>query len=708
MKNGWCTDLLINKRSLLFLALIFILLGQFPSISILHVKRGSAAQTPLAFRIEPNQTAMFINYVFEYTVTPVGGYHYYLNVKTVGGATRLTIEWPLPSWDFPWNKTWSLHLDPNNSESPIFSFKVAKDPQVPLGEYKYAIYVYNIVFEGDFQLVYDLDISASSETIYIYRIAEEQELTFTVENVGTYKVKNVDFSLSFTPYGYMLVSDKSDEATGLINEISPGTSKKLKYVFRGLTTQQLFSTVSLTIEYMSFSQPISIINQLTGETVTCLTLSPTVETKTVYIAVGKPPQPKEFPNIVVNAYPVRNLKPGESANIKADFRNIGNGSAYNASIFIEVNPSEPILVYKGEETNLIGPIHFVNRETGEPIPLPSSSSPVSFSFKIKAPEHFEGGNKSYLINVWVEYYSKTGVYYKSEANTTVKIIKPGKPVVSITKTISASVVGLGSEITVTITVENVGSGPAYNVEVSDSYPEGPFTLISGTLKKKYKVLPAGQKSSLTYKIQAVNEYPGGLLPKATVTYEDSEGLSYSAQSNPSSISVLQPKLSMSMGSYPSELEVDQVFEISYVVSNKGTGPGSNILVQVNYSRGLELVHSESSMGNVDEEGRTVSVTVDELLPNQEVEIRLMFRGLLPGEHYINVSKKTYKSSDGSKQFAISGENLSATLTIITPLFVRSLLVIILGAMVAIIEYAVLSTTFKLSTEKSKKKRLKLG
>ncbi len=650
---------------------------------------------PLAFKIEPNSSVSFFGYRFTYeayTSLP----KYCLKYGEEGTSSFLQIEWPSMQYSFPWlEDKWV----PSQTATCRFHFQIAKNiTQVgPV----YSIYIYNISFVGCEPPVYDVTLTVDKPSINLKNPGDTETVKFTVTNTGNLKIENVKFNLDYTPLGYILVEGESDATNGVISSLDAGASKTFKYTFKCMVETQQFASVTFKVTYSAYTETVSVLNQMLGKATVCKMLGSTSKSKDVYIALGKAPQPYERPNMQITITPVPNLKPGGSAQVTATFENVGNGSAYNASVYVDAAPSELTFEWQGEKSNALGYSTPIRVQGNTPIP---TAYTLTLPFTVYVPEFFEGNSKTYTINVKIRYYNNRGDFFESQKNTTVTVIKPGKPMITVQKYLSASQISLGSTVTVTIEVDNIGEGPALNVEVLDSIP-GQFQLTSGKYQQSFSNIPAGGKESFSYVIKAVDEF-AGQIPSAVVNYKDSEGHSATAKSNIATIKVVKASVTVTKQSAPKEMEVDEIFTLEYDITNKGSGDARDVVLQINYSRGLELINIEGP--GEEELGRTVNLSLKRLEPNQIVTLKLRFRGMLPGNQTISVVKKTYKSPDGSVQFSMVGENLNHYIIIKTPFMVRSMLVLMLGFMVMVIEYAVLSATFKITQAKGKKKRFKLG
>ncbi len=83
--------------------------------------------------------------------------------------------------------------------------------------------------------------------------------------------------------------------------------------------------------------------------------------------------------------------------------------------------------------------------------------------------------------------------------------------------------------------------------------------------------------------------------------------------------------------------------------------------------------------------------------------------MLAGNQTINVTKYVYKAPDETLSFSMNGENLDLRILVKQPLMARLMFLLIFGVMIAVLEFAVLSLTWKSGIKsKIRKKRYRLG
>ena len=110
-----------------------------------------------------------------------------------------------------------------------------------------------------------------------------------------------------------------------------------------------------------------------------------------------------------------------------------------------------------------------------------------------------------------------------------------KPALTLTKSASPSTIQEGETTTISIRIENTGTGDAKSVEVTDTIPLG-FKIISGSKSASFNEIKLGDYRTLEYTLKATGTGKFTCDP-ATATYKDTDGNSNSAASNSVSIQV---------------------------------------------------------------------------------------------------------------------------------------------------------------------------
>ncbi len=446
----------INKKYLTLTIIVFFTLHiAFPLVKVVKVK-AEQSYGPFAFILHDKEYKDFGPYSFHWYSTKSGA-HYAGTLEIINRTTG-------SRYQFTFGSTGTQEFGKLTTYKDL-SFYV----DLHTDNWS-SIWVYNLT--TGFEATYDLKVDVTpGDLLDLGYEGEGKTLEFKIKNTGTLEMEKVTYSLALYTGGYMLVNQESSPTSGEITPLSPGESYTLKYKLKSIVNQLTVSQLTLTLTFPKFIQKSLTIR---GRTVVCLTESEGETSYTVTVKTGKPAPPKEYPRIRIDAAPPSPNKvlPGGTSKISVAFSNIGNGSAYEARIYAYSTPSD-LQFTDEDETNMgsLGyskPNTFINRETGEHVPLEPGKS-VTYHFSVKAPEIIET-TTTYLITIKIEYYDNQNNYLSESTNLTLLVEKPGEPAVTISKKISSSLLSIGGRTTITIEVENTGSGKAHNVRVEDSFP----------------------------------------------------------------------------------------------------------------------------------------------------------------------------------------------------------------------------------------------
>ena len=109
------------------------------------------------------------------------------------------------------------------------------------------------------------------------------------------------------------------------------------------------------------------------------------------------------------------------------------------------------------------------------------------------------------------------------------------PSLTLTKSASPSTIQEGETTTISIRIENAGTGDAKTIEVTDTIPTG-FKIISGSKSASFDEIKPRDYRTIEYTLKATGSGKFTCEP-ATATYKDADGNSYSAVLNSVSIQV---------------------------------------------------------------------------------------------------------------------------------------------------------------------------
>ena len=128
------------------------------------------------------------------------------------------------------------------------------------------------------------------------------------------------------------------------------------------------------------------------------------------------------------------------------------------------------------------------------------------------------------------------IYNRALTAEEIKALYEGKqPELSLTKSALPSTIQEGETTTISIRVENTGTGDAKAIEVTDTIPLG-FKIISGSKSESFGEIKSGDYRTFEYTLKATGSGKFTCDP-ATATYTDADGNSYSSASNSMSLEI---------------------------------------------------------------------------------------------------------------------------------------------------------------------------
>lgn len=218
---------------------------------------------------------------------------------------------------------------------------------------------------------------------------------------------------------------------------------------------------------------------------------------------------------------------------------------------------------------------------------------------------------------------------------------------AVTKTASPNPVQEGQVVTYTITVTNVGEGPAFGVLVSDSFiTNGTIAIVSVepagacqvgqdgvSVSCQFEVLEPGQEVTITIEVHAQSD--GQILNDAEATSESTDSDEFNNSAQQSVIVEAAPKTNLTIDKTGPDEEVLEGEEIIYtvVVRNEGDVEARDVVVTDVLSRFAASVHEATSTSGtctIGGEGLTpneVTCRIDVIPAGGTVTITIKARGL---------------------------------------------------------------------------------
>ena len=181
---------------------------------------------------------------------------------------------------------------------------------------------------------------------------------------------------------------------------------------------------------------------------------------------------------------------------------------------------------------------------------------------------------------------------------------------------------IGQLVPLTLTVSNPGSGPAANVILRDTLPEGLDQPAGQEIEYEIGTLPAGE--SRVVQLDLTARAAGVLMNRVEVTGDGN--LRAEAET---AIHVLEPKLTLKKTG-PKRRYLDRPAKYELVVSNPGTTTASNVAVVDEIPDGLVLVEASES-GQLSRDKRSVHWALERLDAGDSRTLSVIVRPTVPGE-----------------------------------------------------------------------------
>ncbi len=265
---------------------------------------------------------------------------------------------------------------------------------------------------------------------------------------------------------------------------------------------------------------------------------------------------------------------------------------------------------------------------------------------LSSPNNFDrgadnGGITITVVDIYDEQSAKVRLEYMESLGTPRKrasdrpALVPDKPELSVQKSFDKTVINVGDEVKVTLSVENKGTGPALEINADDTPPLPEFTYVVGYPPRIKETLQPGESDSAIYVMNAVKE---GLIriPAVIVSYTDGKknpksnsSESFSVMINPRSKADLEITV---QDIAPLALDGSAMLNIS--ISNLGSASATRIESRGDVSPpgGLQISGLEKS--------------IFEIPPGDSINFSAAVSGQKPGDYTIGI-KVSYNDGGGS-------------------------------------------------------------
>lgn len=195
----------------------------------------------------------------------------------------------------------------------------------------------------------------------------------------------------------------------------------------------------------------------------------------------------------------------------------------------------------------------------------------------------KGGLTITVVQIFDEQSAKMRVEYSKELGTPRKqtssraVSAVNVPILQVQKSFDKQDLSVGDRITVTITVKNVGSGPALDAVVNDQPPLPQFSYVGGYPPKINSKLNPGDSDSDSYFVEAVKE--GAVrVPAVEVRYADSKKNARSNTSEPFNVVInpaRKPELEVRISS-SAPIPFGERGRINVSLTNNGKAPAYRV------------------------------------------------------------------------------------------------------------------------------------
>ncbi len=566
------------------------------------------------------------------------------------------------------------------SAKKIFSFLFKSAHQDAEGNYYAIIDIYDCIYE----VKYEIQITAEPPMANVPFSGGTVNVKMNLTNTGTVDIEELTYMLILPTTGEVSVGAGSDVIYGHRTNLAVNESIILNFNLEvEASSEYKLIPIPFDVAYSDLLEPTTGISHATY---------------VIQITVGTKATARGIPRLTFNVVTTKStLKPGDTAQVTVNPLNVGNGSAYNVEIYINTTPADLTLTFQNPSKfgTVVGgiskPIRFIwpNGSTAPLRPGQSLAEPIKFI--VRVPEYSIVGEKKYRITITGYYFDAYGNSYISTSSIELTVVEPGKAVLTITKTVSASWVGVGGTVRVTITVTNEGNGMARNVKIEDEYPSSYFNLKTGSVSQNVPQLSPGESISLVYELTAVKVGTVS-LGSARVEYTDEYDVQHMEYSNEGGlVSIVTPQVKVRILEAPNQtIPVGEYTKYVIEVENEGNGPAVDVKLSFKIPKGLDILSLKPN--NVQLSGqRVASLYIQSMSPGEFQRIELEFKPIIPGIFNITPIEMSYLSPDGSIKLSIEG-NITASFTAVVPYTVRMILLSTLIIMIVLVGLLVVALT----------------
>lgn len=238
------------------------------------------------------------------------------------------------------------------------------------------------------------------------------------------------------------------------------------------------------------------------------------------------------------------------------------------------------------------------------------------------------------------------VHFATEASARTICTKPELTIVVT----SPKEVLIGDEVTLTVKVENPGTGVATGVVLSDIVPENFEHPAGAQVEYKIDELPPGGSKELQLTLKAVK---AGKVANVIRAVGDAQ----LAVEDKTEIEVLAPALELAVDG-PKKRYLDRPLTYTVSISNPGTAPAREVQLVTYLPAGMEFVEANNS-GELDPQTNTVHWLLPVLPAGQTGTVTLVATPVKAGEQIVRVEGKAQQGLSVARQEAVVVEGVGA-------------------------------------------------
>lgn len=404
------------------------------------------------------------------------------------------------------------------------------------------------------------DIKADYNYISLSKInkGDRFSMTFTLENISSSTITNVDYSISTNASFKVLGGDSSKSNAELERD----------YI---ISLEYLGGSNNLPIE-LSYTKGTTDFNNVIEN----ITISEIDEDSVTTPSGSSDNEPK----LIIESTSIPEASAGDTMKIPLTITNESRYSAKNISVKLSLGDSDNN-PFEMSSLNLVQSLGNLNAKKSEG---------VIFSLKVKP----YAEEKTYEINVEFNYYNTRNNSFTSNEKIYVKVTNNNNEPVLLIQDIKYSInpVKSGTKLQVSFNVLNTGDMDAEGVKLSiEGLNKDGFTLSSGVDSWYFDRIKGNEKKNVLLNLVAADSMSSGNYGlEVKMDYRDQRNNSYS--NNASFFISVQGESKNSNVALnniiiaPKEVKANENFMLSFDVHNQGKSGARNVKITVKGDDGI--------------------------------------------------------------------------------------------------------------------------